>query len=258
MDPELRKPLLVANWKMHGTIGESIKIVTTLHNLISDMAHLDVAVAPPFTAMYSVSVALADSHIKLAGQNLLSDEEGAFTGEISGLFLKDIGCDYVLVGHSERRQHFGETDKVVGQKLVAALKSDLIPILCIGETLEEREKNQTLEIIERQLKRAFFDINLHDFENLVVAYEPVWAIGTGKNATPGQAGEVHHAIRTWLTKHFDAPTANRIRLLYGGSVKPENAPALMKEKDVDGLLVGSASLSADSFAKIVKFEERDN
>jgi len=258
LDADLRKPLIVGNWKMHGTVGESIKIVTTLQNLIADYAHLEVAVAPPFTSLYSVSVAIADSHIKLAGQNLLSDEEGAYTGEISGLFLKDIGCDFVIVGHSERRQYFAENDKVVAQKLAAALKSDLIPILCVGESLEERDKGQTMEIVERQLKRAFFDINMHDFENMVLAYEPVWAIGTGKVASPEQAGEVHHFIRTWLTKYFDAPTANRIRLLYGGSVKPENATALMRQKDVDGLLVGGASLAPDTFAKIVKFEERDN
>lgn len=243
---------------MHGTIGESIKLATTVHNLISEYPHLEVVVAPPFTALYSVSVALADSNIKLAGQTLLSDEEGAFTGEISGLFLKDIGCDYVIVGHSERRQYFGETDKVVAQKLGAALKSDLVPILCVGESLAEREKNETMDVIERQLKRAFLDINRHDFENLVVAYEPVWAIGTGKNATPDQAGEVHRFMRTWLTKYFDAPIANRIRLLYGGSVKPENAASLMQQKDIDGLLVGSASLNPESFAGIVKFEERDN
>ena len=243
---------------MHGTIGESIKLATTVHNLVSEYPHLEVAVAPPFTALYSVSVALADSHVKLAGQNLLSDEEGAFTGEISGIFLKDIGCEFVIVGHSERRQFFGETDKVVGQKVVAALKSELIPILCVGETLAEREKNQTMEVIERQLKRAFLEINRHDFENLVVAYEPVWAIGTGKNAAPEQAGEVHHFIRTWLTKYFDAPIANHIRILYGGSVKPENAASYMEQKDVDGLLVGSASLNPESFARIVKFEERNN
>lgn len=258
MDPELRKPLIVGNWKMHGTIGESIKLATTVHNLLSEMAHLEVALAPPFTALYSVSVALADSHVKLAGQNLFSEEEGPFTGEVSGLFLKDIGCEFVIVGHSERRHHFGETDKIVGQKVVAALKSDLIPILCIGETAHEREKAQTMEVVDLQLKRAFLDINLHDFEDLVVAYEPVWAIGTGKTATPEQAGEVHHFIRTWLTKNFDAPTANGIRLLYGGSVKPDTARLLMEQKDVDGLLVGSASLNAESFARIVKFEEREN
>jgi triosephosphate isomerase len=257
MDPELRKPLIVGNWKMYGTIGEAIKLATTVHNLIAEMTHLEVAVAPPFTALHSVSVALADSPVKLAGQNLLSDEEGPFTGEISGLFLKDIGCKFVIVGHSERRHQFGETDKMVGQKVGAALKSDLIPILCVGETLQEREKNQTMEVVDRQLKRAFLEINLHDFEDFVVAYEPVWAIGTGKTATPEQAGEVHHFIRAWLTKNFDAPTANGIRLLYGGSVKPENARSLMEQKDVDGLLVGSASLNAESFARIVKFEERE-
>ena len=258
MDPDIRKPLIVGNWKMNGTVGEAIKLVTTLQNLISEVAHFDVAVAPPFTAMYSVSVALADSSILLAGQNMYSEDEGPYTGEISGMFLKDIGCDMVLVGHSERRQYFGETDKVVNQKLQAALKSDLIPILCIGESAEEREKGATLEVLHRQLQKAFNDIYMHDFENLVVAYEPVWAIGTGKNATPEQAGEAHHAIRTWLTKQFDAPTANRIRLLYGGSVKPENAAALMNQSHVDGLLVGGASLSAETFAQIIKFEERMN
>jgi len=243
---------------MNGTIGEAIKLVTNVQNLASEMVHLDIAVAPPFTALYSVSVALADSHILLVGQNMYSEDEGPFTGEISGLFLKDVGCDMVILGHSERRQTFGESDKLVNQKLQSALKSDLIPILCIGETLHERERNNTMEVLNRQLKNAFNDIYMHDIESLVVAYEPVWAIGTGKNAAPEQAGEAHHYIRTWLTKQFDAPTANRIRLLYGGSVKPENASDIMKQKDVDGLLVGGSSLNAESFAKIIKFEERMN
>ncbi len=258
MDPEIRKPFIVGNWKMHGTIGESIKLVTNLQNLLSGIAHIDVAVAPPFTALYSVSVAIADGPILLSGQNLYLEDEGPYTGEISGSFLKDIGCDYVIVGHSERRQYFAETDKQVNQKVQAALKSELVPIICVGESLKEREKGQTHEIIENQLKRALNEIFIHDFENLVVAYEPVWAIGTGKNAAPQEAGEVHHAIRSWLTKNFDAPTANRVRILYGGSVKPENAFELMHEKEIDGLLVGGASLDPESFAQIVKFEERMN
>ncbi len=256
MIPDLRRPLVVGNWKMNNTIAESIKLVTALKNLLVDSPHIDVAVAPPFTALYSVSVALSDTNMSLAAQNMYWEEEGAFTGEVSGNFLKDVGCEFVILGHSERRNLFGETDKMVSQKLQAALKADLVPIVCVGENLAQREKGATLEVIEGQMKAAFSDVAMHDFERLTVAYEPVWAIGTGKNATPEQAGEVHHFLRNWLMKYYDAPTANRIRLLYGGSVKPENAPALMKETHVDGLLVGGASLDAEAFAKIVKFEER--
>jgi len=254
--PDLRRPLIVGNWKMNNTVAESIKLVTALKHLLVDSPHIDVAVAPPFTALYSVSVALADTNMSLAAQNMFWEEDGAFTGEVSGAFLKDVGCEMVILGHSERRNLFGETDKMVSQKLQAALKAELIPIVCVGENLAQREKGSALEVIETQMKAAFNDVAMHDFEKMVVAYEPVWAIGTGKNATPEQAGEVHHFMRTWLMKHYDAPTANRIRILYGGSVKPENAPSLMKETHVDGLLVGGASLDSDAFAKIVKFEER--
>jgi len=258
MIPDMRRPLIVGNWKMNNTVSESIKLVTALKNQLADSPHIDVAVAPPFTALYSVSVALSDTNMMLAAQNMFWEDDGAFTGEVSGQFLKDVGCEMVILGHSERRNLFGETDKIVNQKLQAALKSELIPIVCVGENLSQREKGSTLEVIESQLKADFTDVAMHDFEKLTVAYEPVWAIGTGKTATPAQAGEVHHFIRTWLTKHYDAPTANRIRLLYGGSVNPDNAPFLMKETHVDGLLVGGASLDADAFAKIVKFEERMN
>ncbi len=252
----MRKPLIVGNWKMNGTISESIKLVTAIKNLLAEYSHIQVAVAPPFTALYSVSIALADTNILTVGQNLFWEDEGPYTGEVSGLFLKDVGCQFVIVGHSERRQHFGETDPVVGQKVQAALKNELIPIVCVGEVLKDREKGKTFEVIEGQLKSAFREVAIHDFEELVVAYEPVWAIGSGKTATPGEAGEVHHFIRTWLTKYFDAPAANRIKILYGGSVNPEVAPALMKPTHVDGLLVGGASLNAEIFAQIVKFEER--
>lgn len=256
MEPELRKPLIVGNWKMNGTVSETIKLITGLKNQLSEYQHLDVAVAPPFTALYSASIALGDTGLILAAQNMYWEDDGAFTGEISGKFLKEVGCQMVLIGHSERRTLFGETEDSVNAKIQAALKNELVPIVCVGENLKQREGKETLTVIDNQLKGAFRDIAIHDFESMVLAYEPVWAIGTGKNATPEQAGEVHQFIRTWLKKYFDAPSANRIRILYGGSVKPANAPQLMKEQHVDGLLVGGASLDVGSFAEIVKFEER--
>ena len=240
---------------MHGTLSETIKLVTGLKNQLAEEQHLDLAVAPPFTALYSAGIALGETNIMLAGQNLFWEDEGAFTGEVSGKFLKDVGCEMVIIGHSERRAHFGEDDHSVNAKIQAALKNELVPIICVGENLEQREKSQTLSVIERQLKGAFLDIAIHDFDALVIAYEPVWAIGTGKTATAEQAGEVHQFIRGWLKKYFDAPTANKIRILYGGSVKPGNASELMKEPQIDGLLVGGASLEVSSFAQIVKFEE---
>jgi triosephosphate isomerase len=241
---------------MNGTIGDAIKLVTALKNLLAEERHLEIAVAPPFTALYSVSIALGETHILLGGQNLFWEEPGAFTGEVCGAFLKDVGCQFVILGHSERRQWFGETDKAVNLKIQAALKNELIPIVCVGESLKDREAGQAWDVVESQLKNAFNDIAIHDFERMTIAYEPVWAIGTGKNATPAQAGEMHQAIRHWLKRYFDAPTANKIKLLYGGSVKPDNAAHLMMETHVDGLLVGGASLDAESFAQIVKFEER--
>ena len=256
MDIELRKPLVVGNWKMHGTLEESIRRVTALQALTSGFSHVDIALAPPFTALYTVSIALAETSILLAAQNIASEDEGPYTGEVSGVFLKEIGCKFVIVGHSERRQHFGETDAIVNQKLQATLRNELTPILCIGETQKEREKKQTFTVLENQLKRAFSDIHVHDFENLVIAYEPVWAIGSGKHATPEQAEEVHHYIRNWLTKFFDGEAGRRTRILYGGSVKPSNAAALMSQSQIDGLLVGGASLDAESFAAIAKFEEK--
>lgn len=256
MDQNSRKPLIVGNWKMHGTVSESIKLLTALKYQLVDQQHIEVVVAPPATSLYSASVALGETHIRLAGQNLYWEEEGAFTGEISGRFLKEVGCDYVLIGHSERRHIFGETNEETAAKLQAALKSELIPILCVGEDLAQREAGQEVTTVERQLSAAFSEISLHDFDQLVVAYEPVWAIGTGKTATASEAGQMHVAIRDWLKKFFDAPTASRVRLLYGGSVKAENAAELMAEPHVDGLLVGGASLKATSFTSIVKFDEK--
>jgi triosephosphate isomerase len=255
MEPDLRKPFIVGNWKMHSTVEETIKLITALKNLLVDAQHIEVAVAPPFTALYSADIAMTNTNLRLAAQNLFWEDEGAYTGEISGKFIKEVGCQYVLIGHSERRAIFNESDEMVNSKIQAALKNELIPIVCVGEHLAERESGETMDVIERQLKGAFHEIAIHDFDSLTLAYEPVWAIGTGKVATPGQAGEVHQYIRTWLKKYFDAPTANKIRIIYGGSVKPGNAGDLMKEQHVDGLLVGGASLDAEGFARIVKFEE---
>jgi len=258
LEPEIRKPLIVGNWKMHCGISDTIKLVTALKNQLVENQHLEVVVAPPFTALYSASIALAETNILLAGQDMYWEDEGAYTGQVSGAFLKDVGCTFVILGHSERRHLFGESDNMVSLKVQSALKNELIPILCVGETLKEREAEKTMSTIEAQLKTDLDSIAIHDFERIVIAYEPVWAIGTGKTATPQQAGEVHQFIRNWLKKYFDAPTANKINILYGGSVNSRNASELMEEPQIDGLLVGGASLNADSFAKIVKFEEKLN
>ena len=250
-----RKPLIVGNWKMNNNITDSIKLVTALKNLIKEPLDIDVVLAPPFTALYSVLIANQESSLKLEGQNCYWEEDGAFTGEVAAPFLKDIGCDYVILGHSERRTLFGETDEMINKKIQAAFQADLIPIFCVGETHKERESKKTFEVIERQLRKGLSDITMHDLENFVIAYEPVWAIGTGNNATPAQANEVHSFIRNFVAKLYDAPTANNIRLLYGGSVKASNIKDLMKAHDIDGVLVGGASLVADEFAKIIQFSE---
>ncbi|MCP5468372.1 MAG: triose-phosphate isomerase [Deltaproteobacteria bacterium] len=251
----MRQPLIVGNWKMNGNLPESIRLATSLKNQFDDKGNIRVAIAPPFTALYSVSIALAETNIQLAGQNMFWEESGAYTGEVSGLFLKDIGCHYVIIGHSERRQYFHETDEQINLKVQAACKSELVPILCIGENLKERKAKETLSVVEKQLKLGLKDLAIHDFDNIVIAYEPVWAIGTGETASPEQIEEVHHFIRGWLKRFFDAPTANMTKLLYGGSVNPDNAMDLMKINEVDGLLVGGASLHPEDFIKIIKFEE---
>jgi len=249
------KTLIVGNWKMNNNITDSIKLVTALKNLVKEPLEPEVVLAPPFTALYSVSVANQETSFKLAGQNCHWEEEGPFTGEVAAPFLKDIGCDFVILGHSERRTLFGESDEMVNKKIHVALHADLIPIFCVGESHKERENKKTFDVIEKQLRKGLNDITMHDLENFVIAYEPVWAIGTGNNATPAQANEVHSFIRNFLAKLYDAPTANNIRLLYGGSVKPSNIKDLMKAHDVNGVLVGGASLLADEFAKIIQFAD---
>jgi len=237
---------------MNMSVGEALGFVAALSHELKAVGEKDIIIAPPFTALYSTGVALAETEFQLAGQNMHWEESGAFTGEIAPSFLKDVGCTYVILGHSERRQFFGETDETVNNRLRAAMRHGLIPIVCVGELLEEREANRTWEVLERQLTGAFKGISLNPDELPLIAYEPVWAIGTGKTATPGQAQEVHAMIRDHLTKNFDATIANKIRLLYGGSVKPSNSREIMSQEDIDGVLVGGASLNPEHFAAIAR------
>ncbi|MDO8462395.1 MAG: triose-phosphate isomerase [Deltaproteobacteria bacterium] len=248
-------PLIIANWKMHATIDETVKLLTEIRFSLNNPDGVEVVFAPPFTALYSAHIALQETNFKLAAQDLFWELEGPYTGEIAGSFLKDVGCHYVIVAHSERRRSFGETDEIANKKVRAALTQDLIPILCIGETDAERKSNQTMEVLQKQLKRDLQEIAMSDLKNFVVAYEPVWAIGTGNNATVEQVEEVHSFIRNTLAKMYDAPTASRIRIIYGGSVKGDNAFSLLHTKNVDGLLVGGASLIPEQFIKICQSKE---
>jgi triosephosphate isomerase len=246
-----RRPLIAGNWKMYGTRSEAVALIDELKEATAGLSDRDVLVAPPFTALPPVAAALRGSSILLAGQNLHWEDSGAFTGEVAAPMLRDAGCTHVIIGHSERRQLFGETDETVSKKIAAARKHGLTPIVCVGELLAEREAGQTLAVIERQMSGALKGLAADAIASLVIAYEPVWAIGTGKVATPEQAQEVHAAIRGMLGKIGTAAAAARV--LYGGSVKPDNTKALMTQPDIDGALVGGASLKADSFAKIVKY-----
>jgi len=247
----MRRPLIAGNWKMFKTVAEAVSLVEALR---ADLrADVDTLVAPPFTALTSVARALADSRIGLAAQNMHWEGEGAFTGEVSPVMLRDAGCSHVILGHSERRQLFGETDDGVARKTRAALAHGLTPVVCVGETLAERESARTMEVVERQVERALREVTPDQAATLVLAYEPVWAIGTGRTATPDQAQEVHAFIRRSISASHGQGVAAALRILYGGSVKPDNIGALMGEPDLDGALVGGASLDAQAFLKIVHF-----
>ena len=239
---------------MYKTITEAIELTNALKrdffNL--DFSKVDVVICPPFTALSEVSEVLNESGIFLGAQNMEWHDEGAFTGEVSPKMVKDAGCTYVIIGHSERRQYYGETNEGVNQKIKAALKCALTPIACVGETLQEREAGNTFKVLEDHVKGALLGLTIDDILKVVIAYEPVWAIGTGRTAAPVQAQEAHKYIRDLLAKLYNQETANRIRIQYGGSVKPENISALMKQPDVDGALVGGASLTAVIFSDIVK------
>jgi triosephosphate isomerase len=250
-----RLPFMAGNWKMNKTTGEAIDLVRELKAAISGVKGVEVAVAPPFTALYAVCKELEGSSIRLAAQNLYWEEKGAFTGEVSPLMLKEVGCHYVIIGHSERRQFFGETDETVNRRIKAALAQGLKVIFCIGEILKEREGGKTFSVIERQVEDGLKNLSDKEMKNIVIAYEPIWAIGTGKTATPGQAEEVHRFIRGKIEKLFSREVSEEIRIQYGGSVTPENIKGLMEQANIDGALVGGASLKAESFSKIVRFKE---
>ncbi|HEY1954879.1 MAG TPA: triose-phosphate isomerase [Polyangiaceae bacterium] len=248
-----RRPLIAGNWKMHAGGLDGIKLAASVGEVAPEVPHVDLLVAPPFTALAAVSHELEGSSVFVAGQNVHGKPHGAFTGEISATMLREAGATWVIVGHSERRQYFRETDAEVAAKASAALDHDLSPIACVGETLAEREANKTLEVVERQVT-ALLDVLAGAKIACAIAYEPIWAIGTGKNASPADAEEVHAAIRRWLAAK-NAGLAERVRVLYGGSVKPENAKGLLAEPNVDGALVGGASLDAGSFGAIAKAAE---
>jgi triosephosphate isomerase len=222
---------------------------------VGKVAGREVLIAPPFTALDAVAVAIAGTDIRLSAQNLHWEAKGAFTGEVSAAMLVEASCTHVIIGHSERRQLFGETNETVNKRLVAALAAGLTPIVCVGETLQERDADATVQVVERQVVAGLAGLSTADVARIVVAYEPVWAIGTGKTATPDQAQDVHATIRAQLAKQADAATAERVRILYGGSVKPDNIDSLMAQADIDGALVGGASLVAEQFIRIVRFEE---
>ena len=247
----MRVPFIAANWKMYKTVHEAVAFAKEFRALVKDIADVEIVLAPPFTAVHAVADAARNSNIGVAGQNLHWEREGAFTGEISAAMLKEAGAEYVIIGHSERRRLFQETDETVNRKLTSALAAHLTPIVCIGETLEERERNETLAVLDRQIKAGLDGLTGDQVAGLVLAYEPVWAIGTGRNATPAQAGEAHAHIRSRLRQWFGGAAADQGHVIYGGSVKPDNIHELILLPDVDGALVGGASLDVRAFGDIV-------
>jgi triosephosphate isomerase (TIM) len=253
MNPK-RRPILAGNWKMNMTATQARDLAAKLIPLVSGVKDRDIVLGPPFTALAAVGEALKGTNISLSAQNLHWEDKGAFTGEISAEMLLDLGCRYVIIGHSERRQYFGEADDTVNKKAKQALRKGLLPILCVGETLAEREAGKLNDIIGRQVTGGLKDISADDMKKVVIAYEPVWAIGTGRTATPEQANEVHALIRQKVKTLYGADIAEGLRIQYGGSVTPENVSQLMAMPDIDGALVGGASLKPESFAALVKFK----
>ena len=250
-----RKPLMAANWKMNLSLDEARGLLNGIKSATIDFNRVDILVAPPFTTLQLAQTILTKTDILIAGQNMHWESKGAFTGEISPLMLKEAGCNHVILGHSERRTLFFETSETVNQKVDAAIETGLIPIVCIGETLKQREDKKTFDIITTQLNESLMaSCKRRDLpQSVIIAYEPVWAIGTGKTATPEMAQEVHLFIRRWLIENFGNNTGETIRILYGGSVKPDNIKALISQPDIDGALIGGASLKVDSFLSIIQF-----
>jgi triosephosphate isomerase len=247
----MRIPFLAANWKMFKTVHDAVVYIKEFRSMVKDVTDAEIVVAPPFTAIHAAAEAARNTPIGIAAQDVFWEREGAFTGEIAAGMIKEAGAEYVIIGHSERRRLFGETDDTVNRKTVAALAAELTPIVCIGETLEERERNQTFDILDRQIKAGLDGMTGAQVASLVIAYEPVWAIGTGRNATPEQAVEAHAHIRGRLRQWFGGEAADQCHVIYGGSVKPDNIRDLMVAPDVDGALVGGASLDVRTFHEIV-------
>ncbi len=250
-----RTPVIVGNWKMNLTRSAAADLVNALRTQIDNVKGVEVGVCPVATVLAAMAPLLEGSPIGLGAQNIHWADSGAFTGELSGEMLREVGCTYAIAGHSERRQYFGETDARVNERAKAALRWDITPIICVGETLEQREANQTIDVVSTQIRGCFADWTAEEARQSIVAYEPVWAIGTGKTATPEQAQEVHAMIRGLLAELFDTATAQSIRLQYGGSVKPSNVRELMAQPDIDGALVGGASLKADDFVPLVRHRD---
>ena len=251
----MRKPVIAGNWKLYKTKDEALTLLEELTPLVAGVTTVEIVIAPVFTVLPTRIGALSGSDIMLAGQDVFWEEEGAYTGEVSPRMLLDAGASHAIIGHSERREYFGETDATVNKKIKAALKGALVPIFCIGETLSAREEGETFSVLGRQLKIGLEGINAAQFSPIIIAYEPVWAIGTGKTASNEQAQEAHAFIRGVVAKLYDNGAADTVRIVYGGSVKPENVKGLMSCPDIDGALVGGASLKAASFASIVRFQE---
>ena len=250
-----RKPLIAGNWKMYKTGPEAVETAMELEKLCSDITDVEVVIAPTYLSLPLVSTILRDSNIKTGAQNLYFENQGAFTGEVSAEMIKTAGAEYVIIGHSERRQYFGETDLSVNKKIRAAIGSGLKPVLCIGETETDRDEEKTFSILDKQVSNGLKGLSFDELGNLVLAYEPVWAIGTGKTASVDQVDEVHQYLRSLLEKLFPKDFSGKTRILYGGSVNPDNVKELMDIKDVDGALVGGASLDSDAFINIIKYRD---
>jgi len=246
----MRAPFIAGNWKMYKTVADAVKYVKELRGLVKDLDAVEVVVAPTFTALFAAAEAARNSNVGIAAQDLYWEREGAFTGEVSGQMIREAGATYAIVGHSERRTLFGETDASVNRKVVAAFAAGLCPIACIGETLDQRERKETFDVLDRQMKQGLDGLSAEQIGQLVIAYEPVWAIGTGRNATPEDAARVHAEIRAWLRRRTEGQGATRI--LYGGSVNLKNAAALLAERELDGVLVGGASLEPAGWAELVR------
>jgi len=249
----MRTKVVAGNWKMNNDINSSVTLINEIKKGLNQKnLKVEVIICPPFTSLETANVLIKDTPIKLGAQNMYFETSGAFTGEISPLMLKSVGCEYVILGHSERRTIFLESNQLINKKIKSAVTNGLKPIFCIGETLEEREKGETFKVVETQIREGLADLTESELKNLIIAYEPVWAIGTGRNATPEQAEEVHKFIRDLITQIYSKEFADKLIIQYGGSVKPENSKDLMSQPDIDGALVGGACLKADSFIKIIE------